>query len=256
MKKIFSAFAYIQLFLYLLLISSLFYFFNITHFVEILTSARTIFSLNLSLATATIVTFLAVIIGIPAGYIISRFDIPFRKLIDTILELPLIVSPAALGAMILIFFNTPFGEFLRKIGFDVTFTFLGIIVAQFTATAGIATRLLKSTFDQIPKRYEEVAKTLGATPFTAFKSVSLPMAKKGIWATFILVWAKALGEFGATITVAGTMSMKTETLPIAIFMSLASANLEEAVVLIVIILSMGIGSIIVFSTFFKKIEGI
>lgn len=214
------------------------------------------FSLNLSLVTATIVTFLAVIVGIPAAYILSRFDIPFKKLIDSILELPLIVSPAALGAMLLIFFNTPFGDFLRKMGFDITFTFLGIIVAQFTATAGIATRLLKSTFDQIPKRYEDVAKTLGATPFKTFITVTLPMANKGIWATSILVWAKALGEFGATITVAGTVSMKTETLPIAIFMSLARANLEEAVVLILIILSLGIGSIIIFNSLFKKFEGI
>jgi molybdate transport system permease protein len=256
MRKIFSLFAYLQLIFYLLLIFSLFYFFDLPGFFKLIRLEKTLFSLKLSLITATIVTILSVSIAIPSGYVLSRFNIPLKRIIDAILELPLIVSPAALGAMILIFFNTPTGEILKNKGFDVTFTFAGIIVAQFSATAGIATRLLKSTFDEISKRYEEVAKTLGATPFKAFTTVTLPMAKRGIYASSILIWAKALGEFGATITVAGTMSMKTETLPIAIFMSLARANLEEAVVLILITLLLGVGCIIIFTNLFNRFEGV
>ena len=89
-------------------------------------------------------------------------------------------------------------------------------------------------------RYEAVARTLGASPFQAFTTVTLPLSKRGIYAALILSWAKALGEFGATITIAGSMAMKTETLPIAIFMRLSSAEIEGSVILILILVSIGL----------------
>ena len=94
--------------------------------------------------------------------------------------------------------------------------------------------------DEIPPRYEEVARTLGASPARAFFTVTLPLSKKGIVAASILTWAKALGEFGATITIAGSMAMKTETIPIAIFMRLASADIEGTVVLVFILIGIGL----------------
>lgn len=239
MKKTFSLFAYLQLLIYLSLISGLFFFVDINTFIETINSERVLYSLKLSIVTATIVMVISMFLSIPSAYILSRYDIPFKNLIDAFLELPLIVSPAALGAMILIFFNTPTGDFLKNHGFDVTFTVIGIIIAQFVSTVGVSTRLIKTIFDEIPRRLEDVAKTLGATPFKAFRTITLPIANKGILSSAILIWAKALGEFGATITVAGSMSMKTETLPIAIFMRLASANIKEAVILIIIILTIG-----------------
>lgn len=252
MKNTFSILTYLQLLIYTVLTFSLFYFIDANTFLETIKSERVLYSLKLSLITATIVMIISVSISIPSGYVLSRFEIPFKNLIDAVLELPLIVSPAALGAMILIFFNTPTGDYLKNSGFDVTFTITGIIVAQFVSTVGIATRLIKTTFDAIPKRLEDVAKTLGATPFKAFKTIALPLAGNGILSTAILIWAKALGEFGATITVAGSMSMKTETLPIAIFMRLASADLKGSVVLITIILTIGILAILSIKIFTKK----
>ncbi len=242
MKKTFSTFAYLQFFIYLFLILGLFYFVDMKIILYTIGNKRVLYALQLSLMTATIVMIISMIFSIPSAYVLSRFNLPFKTLIDAFLELPLIVSPAALGAMILIFFSTPAGEFLKKHGIDVTFTVMGIIVAQFISTVGIATRLVKTIFDEIPIRLEDVAKTLGATPYVAFKTITLPIAMKGIISTAVLIWAKALGEFGATITVAGSMSMKTETLPVAIFMSLSSANLKESVVLIMIILFLGIVS--------------
>jgi molybdate transport system permease protein len=90
----------------------------------------------------------------------------------------------------------------------------GILLAQFITTVGIGTRLIKAAMDEIPIRYEEAAKTLGASPLKAFLTVTLPLSKQGIIASSILTWAKALGEFGATITVAGSRAMKTEPLPV------------------------------------------
>jgi len=120
------------------------------------------------------------------------------------------------------------------------FTFYGIVLAQFITILGVSTRLIKAALDEIPGRYEDVARSLGASHFQAFFSITLPLCKRGIFAAAILTWAKALGEFGATLTIAGSMPMKTETLPIAIFMRLASAEIEESVVLIVMLISIGL----------------
>lgn len=227
--------------LYAGLILSLFYFYKGPLFLEILSSKRTLFSLKLSLVTATTATLLSVLFAVPSAYALSRFRFFGRQIIDTILELPLIVSPVALGALVLMFFNTPTGRFLQDNGFQVVFTVYGILLAQFVTTVGISTRLVKAAMDEIPARYEEVARTLGASPVRAFLTVTLPLSRRGIIASAILTWAKAFGEFGATITVAGSMAMKTETLPVAIFMRLASADIEGTAVLVLILLGLGLG---------------
>ncbi len=227
-------------FIYAGLILSLFHFFKGGVFLDILLSERTLFSLRLSLMTATIVTAVSIIFAVPSAYALSRYNFPGRQIIDTILELPMIVSPVALGAMILVFFNTPAGMLVQENGVQVVFTVYGIFVAQFITTVGIAIRLIKAAMDEIPKRYEDVARTLGASPAKAFFTVTLPLSKQGIVASSILTWAKALGEFGATITIAGSMAMKTETIPVAIFMRLASADIEGTVVLVLLLIGMGL----------------
>ncbi|MBW2064660.1 MAG: ABC transporter permease subunit [Deltaproteobacteria bacterium] len=227
--------------LYGVLILSLFYFFSPSHFLSTLFSQRVLFSIRLSLLAATMATFLSVALAIPSAYAISRFRFKGKDLVDTILELPMIVSPAALGAMILIFFNTPVGDFLQQSGFRFIFALPGIILAQFMTTVGIATRLIKTALDEIPVRYENVARSLGVSPQVAFLTITLPLAKKGIIASSILTWAKALGEFGATITVAGSMAMRTETIPIALFMRLSNADIEGTVLLIFILIVTGLG---------------
>jgi len=197
------------------------------------------------LYTATIATAISIAVAIPSAYALSRFQFKGKRTIDTILELPMIVSPAALGAMLLIFFNNPIGMWIQKTTVQFVFAVNGIILAQFVTTAGIATRLMKSVLDEIPTRYEEVARSLGATPAKAFITITLPLSRNGIIAAAILSWAKALGEFGASITIAGSMAMKTETIPIAIFMRLASADIEGTVALILILAVIGLGTLYV-----------
>jgi molybdate transport system permease protein len=97
--------------------------------------------------------------------------------------------------------------------------------------------------DEISPRYEAVARSLGSSPWKAFSQITLPLALKGVLASVILSWSKALGEFGATVTLAGAMPGKTETMPIAIFSSLASATLDKTVVLILILVFFGLGTL-------------
>lgn len=226
--------------LYAGLIISMVYFFKASLFVETILSERTLFSIKISILAATIATMLSLVIALPSAYALSRFDFKGRHIIDTILEFPMMVSPAALGAMLLIFFNNPLGAWIQEHSVQFVFTASGIILAQFVTTAGIATRLIKSVIDEIPRRYEDVARSLGATPLKTFITITIPLSRKGVIASTVLTWAKALGEFGATITIAGTMAMKTETLPITIFMRLANADIEGTVVLILLLTTIGL----------------
>lgn len=207
---------------------------------KVLMSERTLFSVNLSLLAATVSTALALLLAIPAAYALSRFAFRGKEAVDTVLEFPIIVSPAALGAIILIFFNNPLGEWVQAELMNFVFAFAGIVLAQFVTILGVAVRMLKTAFDAVPVELETVARALGASPRHAFFSVTLPLARNGLIAAFILTWAKALGEFGATLMVAGTMAFRTETLPIAIFMRLSSADIKGTVALILVLVSIGL----------------
>ncbi len=228
---------------YLVLLLSLFYFVGGKASGHAILNSYTLFSIWLSLLAATIATLLAVVIGIPAAYTLSRFEFPGKRIVDTFLEIPMIISPIALGASLLIFFNTPLGELIQKRGVFFVFEIPGIVLAQFATVAGLATRLMKAALDEISPRYEAVARSLGSTPWQAFFRITLPLAGRGLIASAILSWAKAVGEFGATVTLAGAMPGKTETMPIAIFNALASADIDKAIVLILLLAALGLGTL-------------
>jgi len=237
---LFSGFVFV---LYSGLILSLLYFFDKDVFLKAALSKRAAYSIFLSLSVASVVTIISLFIAIPTAYALSRYNFKGKSLVDTILELPMVVSPAALGAMLLIFFNNPLGGWIQENFAQFVFTVYGIILAQFVTTLGVCIRLVKAAMDEIPQRYEDVARCLGVPPFKAFLKVTFPLSKNGIIAASILTWAKAVGEFGATFTVAGSMAMNTETLPVAIYMRLSTADIEGTVALIIILLILGLSTL-------------
>jgi molybdate transport system permease protein len=212
--------------------------------VATLLSPEILFAIRLSLITATISTTFAMLAAIPVAYAISHFEFPGKSIVDTILDLPIVISPIALGAALLVFFNTPIGVGIENKLIRFVFEVPGIILAQFMVITALAVRLLKSTFDSIDPRYEQVGRTLGCTKLTAFCTVTLPLAKNGLIAAAILTWARAIGEFGATVTLAGATKQKTETLPIAIFLNLATADVEKAVAVIFILIVIAVMALI------------
>ena len=202
-----------------------------------LLSDETLFAIKLSLITATITTILAVAI--------SKNNFFGKSVVDSLLDLPIVISPIAIGAALLVFFNTPLGAGINNNLIRFVFSVPGIVLAQFTIVSALAIRLLKSTFDSIDMRYEQVSRTLGCSKPEAFFRVVLPLAKDGLIASSILTWARATGEFGATVTLAGATAMKTETLPIAISLSLSSANIGTAVALIFILVIISLIALLV-----------
>jgi molybdate transport system permease protein len=205
-------------------------------FVSALLSPEILFAIRLSLVTATLSAIISILVAIPVAYAISQTSFPGKYIVDTVLDLPIVISPIALGACLLVFFNTPVGSAINNNLIGFVFNVPGIVLAQFTVVCALAVRLLKSTFDNIDRRYEQVGRTLGYSKAEVFLRVTLPLAKEGLIAAIILTWARAIGEFGATVTLAGATTMKTETLPLAIFLSLSSADVEKAVAVIIILI--------------------
>ncbi|MBI4186309.1 MAG: ABC transporter permease [Chloroflexi bacterium] len=214
-------------------------------FVSALFSEEILFAIRLSVITATTAAVISVAIAIPVAYTLSQHKFPGKDIVDSLLDLPIVMSPVALGAGLLVFFSTPIGSGIEDNVLRFTFAVPGIILAQVAVVSALAVRLLKSTFDNIDPRYEQVSRTLGCSKAEAFVRVTLPLARNGIIASAILTWARAIGEFGATVTLAGATAMKTETLPIAIFLNLASANIARATTILFVLVAVAIGALFI-----------
>jgi molybdate transport system permease protein len=214
-------------------------------FFSALVSREIFFAIRLSLLTAGIAAGLAMIFAIPASYALSKREFRGKNMVDTLLDIPIVISPVAFGSALLIFFNTALGTFIEKHFLQFVFEVPGIVLAQFGVATALAIRVMKSTFDSIGQRYENVARTLGYSSWKAFLKVTLPIAKNGIIAAGILAWARAVGEYGATVTLAGATQMKTETLPIAIYLNIASAEVDRAVAVTFILIGLSVASLIV-----------
>lgn len=255
LKQLAVAAAFSLFIFYFALLASLFAMLDASKALAIFTSDRFFFSIKISFITAFITTVLAVAIAVPAAYALSRAEFRFKRTVDLFLELPLIVSPIALGALLLLFFNTRAGSFVQSNLVSFVYEVPGIILAQFVTSAGVATRLIKAALDEITPRYEFVARTLGAGDMKAFATITLPLAKNGIIAAAVLTFAKSIGEFGATVTLAGAMPMKTETLPIAIYLRLSNADVEGAAVFILALLTLGLAVTLIARSFSKVSHG-
>jgi molybdate transport system permease protein len=229
----------------LLAILSLGLFVDWNIFLSAIVSREIFFAIRLSLVTATIAAGLAMIFAIPASYALSKREFRGKNLVDTLLDIPIVISPVAFGSALLIFFNTPLGTFIENHFLQFVFEVPGIVLAQFRVATALAIRLMKSTFDSIGQRYEIVARTLGYSSWKAFLKVTLPIAKNGVIAAGILAWARAVGEYGATVTLAGATQMKTETLPIAIYLNIASAEVDRAVAVTFILIGLSGASLVV-----------
>ncbi len=202
--------------------------------------ARIFFALRLSLVTATTSAAVALVVGTPVAYFLSRHKFPGHKIIDTLLDLPVFLSPVALGAMLLLFFNTPAGRGIENLTGEIVFTVRGIIIAQFFVIIGLGIRLLKNTFEHIDQEYEQMSRVLGANKLQTFYRVVLPLAKKGMISTLLLTWARAIGEFGATMTLAGATPFKTTTLPVGIHLGFQAADIHRATIFILILIAISL----------------
>jgi molybdate transport system permease protein len=211
-----------------ILSSNLFYT-DFTTIISSLFSYKTFHSIYLSLGTSILSTLAAIIIGVPAGYALSRFNFIGKRLFDMIINIPITLPPLVAGLSLLIFFNNRFGRWIESNIMDFSFAVAGIVLAQFVISASFAVITLKLTFDEVEESYEIAARTLGCNRFQAFWKITLPSARYGIASAIILTWSRAIGEFVPILLFCGAMEGKTDILPIAIFLNIEVGNLEEAI---------------------------
>lgn len=229
---------------FVLLVGSQSAFFSVADFLDQLSRADIQSAIFVSLLAASASSVLAVSVAIPSAYALARMDFPGKRLVDTFIDLPMVLTPIALGTLILMTWNTSFGKMMAGFGITLPFTLAGVILAQFTVVVAVSVRMLKATFEQVSPRQEQVARLLGCTAFGSFFHVTLPLAKRGLLAAIILTWARAIGEFGATVMVAGTAKGQTATLPSSIYLAMSRADLPQAVALVVVLI--GISLLVLF----------
>lgn len=200
------------------------------------------FAIFLSIVTATCSTIASLIICLPIAYALSRYNFQGKSVIEGFLDTPMAVPPVALGIMLLIFsVRNPLGIFINEKVIKFVFEVPGIILAQFTVLSPLAIKMLKEVFNNISPRYEMIARTLGYTELESFLYITLPATKNSILGVALLLWARAIGEFGATMMLAGAMRLKTETMSIAIYLSLAAGDLVGVATLSLILLLISCG---------------
>ena len=190
--------------------------------VQALRSRDIQFSIMLSLISCTITTLMSIWVAVPIGYLMSRFEFRGKPLIDTLLDIPIVLPPLVVGLSLLILFRYA-PDWLSD---SVVYKWPAVVLAQFMVACAFAVRTMRVTFDQIPHRYEQVALTLGCNRQQAFWRVIMPQAKGGLLAAATLSWARALGEFGPILVFAGATRQKTEVLPTSAFLELQAGRTE------------------------------
>ena len=255
-ERLFVAFTTGTLLFYLiiilvLLIGNILYV-DLPTFWNTLRSKEIQFAIKLSCLSSFITVLLALFIGVPAGYALSRYRFPGMTLIDSIVDMPIVLPPLIMGVSLLVFFQTPVGRAIESSGIRFVYTPQGVVLAQFVVACSFAIRAIKSAFDSVDRRYEDVAMTLGCSRRQAFFKVSLPLAKNGVIAGGVFAWARAIGEFGPIMVFSGTTRFKTEVLPTSIYLELSVGRIEAALSIAILMIVIAMTTLMVF----KKIGGV
>ena len=210
--------------------------------VAALTSADTLQALRLSLIASLSATGLAIVLGVPLAWVYARVDFPGRSIMRALTTLPMVLPPVVGGIALLLAFGRSglVGGWLDSaLGLTVPFTTLAVVLAETFVAMPFLLLTVEAGLRSMDRRYEDAARTLGASRWTVFSRVTMPLVAPSLFAGAVLCWARALGEFGATITFAGNFPGVTQTMPLAVYLLLES-NPEGSFVLSLILLAVSL----------------
>jgi molybdate transport system permease protein len=199
-------------------------------------------ALKLSLLSATLATAACVLLGVPLAWLLVRVDFPGRAVLRALVTVPLVLPPVVGGVALLLAFGRRglLGPWLEStFGITLPFTTAGVVVAEAFVAMPFLVIAVEGALRGADVRFEEAAATLGASRWTVFRRVTLPLIAPGVVAGAVLCWARALGEFGATITFAGNFPGRTQTMPLAVYLALEQ-DLPSAIVLSLILLAVSV----------------
>jgi molybdate transport system permease protein len=201
-------------------------------------------ALRLSLITSLTATLVSVLIGVPLAWILARLDFPGRSIVRGLVTLPLVLPPVVGGAALLFALGRRglIGESLNQAtGLLLPFSTSGVILANTFVAMPFLVITVEGALRNLDRRYEGAASSLGAGQWTVLRRVTLPMIGPSLAAGLVLTWARALGEFGATITFAGNLQGRTQTLPLAVFVALESdRDVAVALSLVMVVVSLAV----------------
>lgn len=207
-----------------------------------LTEPGVLSALRLSIQTATLATLFCIALGVPLAWLLARVPFPGRRVVRALVTVPLVLPPVVGGVALLLVFGRRglIGSWLdTTFGITLPFTTTGVVLAEAFVAMPFLIIAVEGALRGSDTRYEEAAATLGAGRWTTFTHVTLPLVAPGIAAGAVLCWARALGEFGATITFAGNFPGRTQTMPLAVYLALET-DLEAAIVLSLILLTVSV----------------
>ena len=194
-------------------------------------------ALSLSLKVAGWATALNIVLGISVGYFLARTRFFGRDLLDTLLTLPMVMPPTVLGYYLLVLVGrrSAFGSWLyESFGINLIFTWQGAVIAATVVAFPLVFKPARAAFESVDAELEQAARVLGVSEISIFFRVTLPLAWRGILAGVLLAFARALGEFGATLMVAGSIPGKTQTLSIAVYEAVQAGKDDSANMLVLI----------------------
>jgi len=199
-------------------------------------------ALRLSLLTSVAATLVVMLLGLPLAYLLTTRTFPGKRLIEAMLELPMVLPPTVAGVGLLLAFGRQglAGGALAALGLSIPFTTLAVVVAQVFVAAPFFIAATRAGLAEVDRRYLDAAATLRSSPSRTLFRVMLPLAFPSLLAGAAMTWARALGEFGATITFAGNMPGVTQTMPLAVYLALQT-DLDAAVALSVLMLALSLG---------------
>jgi len=206
----------------------------------------TLDALRVTLQVASVATLLSAPVGVALGYLLARREFAGKSVVETLVALPLVLPPTAIGYLLLRLFARHGWLGADTLGFDpdVLLTWRGAVLAAATMSLPLVARTARVAFEEVPARLETMGESLGLTRANVFARITLPLAKRGLIAALLLGFCRALGEFGATIVVAGNIAGRTQTLALAIFDDMQLGRDDHALQLI------GISVVIAFACIF------
>lgn len=199
-----------------------------------------------TLGVAALSTLLILPFGVGLGWLLARRAWPGKAIVETLVALPLVIPPVATGLVLLKLFGRrgPLGHFFeRTLGLEIVFTWKAVVLATAVMSVPLLVRSARVAFEEVPVRLEQVARTLGAGPWRAFFTISLPLARRGLLAGGVLAFARALGEFGATVMVAGMIPGETVTLSLGIYQNVQLGRDDAALGLLAISVTLAFGAV-------------
>jgi len=198
-------------------------------------------------AAALAATLLMLVPGVALAWVLARRRFPGKAVVEAVVSLPLVIPPVATGLVLLWLLGRrgPVGRLLEPLGIEIVFTPIAVVIAMAVMGLPLLVRTARPGFEQVTRRYEQVAETLGAGPWRVFATITLPLASRNILAGALLGFSRALGEFGATIVVAGSIPGRTRTLAVGIYSFTETGQDTAAAILVVIAVAIGFVAVLI-----------